>query len=135
MEVTKGSNIDRVLLERFEQEIWSKVPHLEQGKAKVVNATPLVDITDDLKECAKNVYNLNLAGTDLKVFGKFDSKLLTGSIKVRPAVHIIHDAIVSGKISSGQTIIEANQRVSQQMDCFIQDSTILHIPIQKTIRS
>ena len=60
-----------------------------------------------MKECAKNVYNLNLADADLKVFGKFDSNLLTGSIKVRPAVHIIHDAIVSGNLKSGQTIIEA----------------------------
>ena len=108
-EVTKGSNIDNILLEHFQQEIWSKVPHLEEkhGEAKVVNATPLIDITEDLKECAKNVYNLNLANTDLKVFGKFDSNLLTGSIKVRPAVHIIHDAIVTGKLRSGQTIIEA----------------------------
>jgi len=109
LELTKDSNIDNILLEQFEQEIWSKVPHLEekQGEAKVVNATPLIDLTEDLKECAKNVYNLNLADADLKVFGKFDSNLLTGSIKVRPAVHIIHDAIVTGKLKSGQTIIEA----------------------------
>ncbi len=109
LEETKGSNIDNVLLEHFEQEIWSKVPHLEEkhGKAEVVNATPLIDITEDLKECAKKVYNLNLADADLKVFGKFDSNLLTGSIKVRPAVHIIHDAILTGKLKSGQTIIEA----------------------------
>jgi cysteine synthase len=109
LEETKGGNIDNVLFEHFEQEIWSKVPHLEEkhGNAKVVNATPLIDITEDLKECAKNVYNLNLADADLKVFGKFDSNLLTGSIKVRPAVHIIHDAILTGKLKSGQTIIEA----------------------------
>jgi len=109
LEVTKGSNIDNTLLEKFQQEMWSKIPHLEekQGEAKVVNATPLIDITEDLKECAKNVYNLNLADSDLKVYGKFDSNLLTGSIKVRPAVHIIHDAIVTGKLRSGQTIIEA----------------------------
>jgi len=103
--MTEGSNIDDNLLERFQQEIWNKVPHLDEGK--VVNPTPLIDITEDLKECAKNVYNLNLANADLKVFGKFDSNLLTGSIKVRPAVHIIHDAIITGKLRSGQTIIEA----------------------------
>jgi cysteine synthase len=109
MELTKESNIDNTLLEHFEQEIWSKVPHLQEknGKTKVVNATPLIDLTEDLKECAKNVYNLNFADADLKVFGKFDSNLLTGSIKVRPAVHIIHDAILKGKLKSGQTIIEA----------------------------
>ncbi len=105
MEESKASNIDNTLLEKFEQEIWNKVPHLDESK--VVNATPLTDLTEDLKECAKNVYNLNLADSDLKVFGKFDSNLLTGSIKIRPAVHIIHDAILSGKLKSGQTIIEA----------------------------
>ena len=38
---------------------------------------------------------------------KFDGTLLTGSIKVRPAVNIIHDAITTGKITSGTTVIEA----------------------------
>jgi len=103
------NNIDKVLLERFEQQIWNKIPHLEesQGGKKVVNATPLIDITKELKECAKEVYKINLDDSELKVFGKFDSNLLTGSIKVRPAVHIIHDAISTGKLKSGQTIIEA----------------------------
>ena len=100
--MTEG--IDNTLLERFEQEVWSKVPHLEEkdGEAKVVNATPLVDITEDFKQCAKNVYKLNLDDADLKVYGKFDSALLTGSIKVRPAANIIHDAIVTGKLRSDQ---------------------------------
>jgi hypothetical protein len=54
-EVNKGNNIDNILLEHFQREIWSKVPHLEEkpGEAKVVNATPLIDITEDLRECAK----------------------------------------------------------------------------------
>ena len=102
MEVSKGNNI---LLEHFEQEIWSKVPHLEE--TKIVNATPLTDLTEDLKECAKSVYKADFTDTDLKVFGKFDSNLLTGSIKIRAAVHIIHNAIVTGKLKSGQTVIEA----------------------------
>ena len=102
MEVSKGNNI---LLEHFEQEIWSKVPHLEE--TKIVNATPLTDLTEDLKECAKSVYKTDFTDTDLKVFGKFDSNLLTGSIKIRAAVHIIHNAIVTGKLKSGQTVIEA----------------------------
>ena len=100
--------IDNALLERFEQEVWSKVPHLEEGsETKVVNATPLVDMTADFKECAKSVFKLNLDDADLKVFGKLDSTLLTGSIKVRPAANIIHDAILTGKLKSGQTVIEA----------------------------
>jgi len=48
---------DSALLERFEQEVWSKVPHLEEGcETKVVNATPLVDMTADFKDCAKTVF-------------------------------------------------------------------------------
>jgi cysteine synthase/rhodanese-related sulfurtransferase len=99
---------DNTLLERFQKEIWSKVPHIEKTDGvKVVNATPLIDITDDLKECARKQFSLNLDDKDLRVFGKFDSDLLAGSIKVRPAVNIIHDAIVTGKLKSGQTIFEA----------------------------
>ena len=106
---SQGNDVDTVLLEKFEQEIWSKIPHLEknQDETKVVNPTPLIDLTEDLKECAKSVYNLNLSDKDLKVYGKFDSNLLSGSIKVRPAVHIIHDAIATGKLKSGQMVIEA----------------------------
>jgi len=96
---------DKPLLEKFEQEIWSKIPHLEEGK--VVNATPLIDLTKDLKECAKNLYKLDIADLDLKVYGKFDANLVSGSIKIRPAIHIMHDAIKTGKLKSNQTIIEA----------------------------
>ena len=101
--------MDNSLMEHFEREIWSKVPHLEEvsGELKVVNPTPLIDITEDLKQCARVEYGLDLADKDLQVFGKFDSNLLAGSIKVRPAVRIIYDAIKSGKLKSGQTIIEA----------------------------
>ena len=107
--LNKGTDIDISLLEHFEREIWSEVPHLEEkpDAAKIVNPTPLIDITEDLKECAKVEYSLDLADRDLQVFGKFDSNLLAGSIKVRPAIRIIHDAISSGKLKRGQTIIEA----------------------------
>jgi len=107
--LNKGSDIDSSLLEHFQREIWSKVPHLEEkpDEMKVVNATPLIDITEVLRECAKKEYGLDLADKDLRVFGKFDSNLLAGSIKVRPAVQIIHDAIATGKLRHGQTIFEA----------------------------
>jgi len=62
LEVSKGSSIDNILLEHFEQEIWSKVPHLEE--TKIVNATPLTDLTEDLKECAKSVYKADFTNTD-----------------------------------------------------------------------
>ncbi len=105
-----NNNIDSSLLDHFQQEIWSKVPHLEEekpGEMKVVSATPLIDITEDLRECARSEYGLDLADRDLRVFGKFDSNLLAGSIKVRPAVHIVYDAITTGKLKHGQTIFEA----------------------------
>jgi len=103
--LAENQNIDNVLLQKFEQEIWGKIPHLEGGK--VVNATPLIDLTSDLKECAKNLYKLDISDLDLKVYGKFDANLVSGSIKIRPAIHIMHDAIKTGKLKSDQIIIEA----------------------------
>lgn len=104
----ESKNTDDVLLSKFEREIWSKVPHLENNKdAKIANPTPLIDISDTLKECAKKEFGLNLDDKDLRIFGKFDSRLLAGSIKVRPAVNIIRDAIMTGKLRSGQSVFEA----------------------------
>ena len=53
----QNNDIDKVLLERFEEEIWNKVPHLENNEkdAKIINASPLEDITKDLKECASEI--------------------------------------------------------------------------------
>ncbi|MHA7646557.1 pyridoxal-phosphate dependent enzyme [Nitrosopumilus sp. S4] len=105
MSENKNNSIDNVLLEKFEQEIWNKIPHLKE--TEIVNPTPLVDLTEDFIECAKNVYKIDLDRNDLKVYGKFDSALLSGSIKVRAASHIIHDAITSGNLKGNQTVIEA----------------------------
>ena len=101
----EGTNADQVLLNRFEEEIWNKIPHKEGDK--IVNATPLVDLTADLKECAKSVFKLNLDDKDFKIYGKFDSELLSGSIKVRAASHIIHEAIKEGKCNGKRVVIEA----------------------------
>ena len=91
------------LLVRFDQEIKSLVPHSEGGK--VENPTPLVDVTGVLIECAKMEYGLGLRG--IRVFAKLDSKIEGGSVKVRPAVSIVEDAIASGVLKEGQTIFEA----------------------------
>lgn len=107
MQGQKASGIDHSLLSDFDREMWINVPHLDSAGGKVDNATPLVDITAPLKECAKSVYGLDLADKPLQVFGKFDSNLLAGSIKVRPAVNIIRDAIATGKLRRGQAIFEA----------------------------
>ncbi len=103
--MSENQNYDPALLEKFEQEIWNKIPHREGDK--IVNATPLVDLTADLKECAKSVFKLNLDDKDFKIYGKFDSELLSGSIKVRAASHIIHEAIKEGKCNGKRVVIEA----------------------------
>jgi len=103
--LSETKDYDPALLEKFEQEIWSKIPHVEGDK--IVNATPLVDLTADLKECAKSVFKLNLDDKDFKIYGKFDSELLSGSIKVRAASHIIHEAIKDGKCNGKRVVIEA----------------------------
>ncbi len=101
--------IDNVLLRRFQVEIKSKVPHAVEGAlgSQLVNSTPLSDITRPLLECARAEYGLEMEARDVKVYGKFDSQILGGSVKVRPAVQIVEDAISSGRLRGGQTIFEA----------------------------
>ena len=95
---------DPGLLQRFEAETWSQVPHIEGGR--VVNPTPLVDVTAALLECARSEYGLRL-GSGARVLAKLDSKIAGGSVKVRPAVNIVGDAISSGRLTKGQTVFEA----------------------------
>lgn len=105
---TTNPPIDDALLRRFETEVKSRVPHAieKEGKVVFVNSTPLEDLTADLIECARVEYGLEVPG-NVKVFGKFDSKIAGGSVKVRPAVEIIEDAIANGMLRSGQTVFEA----------------------------
>lgn len=67
----------------------------------------MVDITADLLECAHIEYGLNLFRDGIRVFAKYDSKIRGGSVKVRPAVAIVREAIASGKLVKGQTVFEA----------------------------
>ena len=64
--MTEESNVDNALLEKFEKEVLSQVPHREEkdGKVEIVNATPLIDLTEDIKECAKTVYDCLLYTSD-----------------------------------------------------------------------
>jgi cysteine synthase len=97
------------LRKRFEAEIKAKVPRQWKGPsgAAIVNATPLVDITEPVIECARAEFGLELSAKDAKVFGKFESEIYGGSVKVRPAVQIIEAAIASGKLQTGKTVFEA----------------------------
>ena len=98
------ATVDSGLLQRFEAETRSQVPHFEGGR--VVRPTPLVDVTAAIMECAKSEYGLHL-GSGTRVLAKFDSEIAGGSVKVRPAVNIVGDAISAGKLRKGQTVFEA----------------------------
>ncbi len=108
-ESTTTTQVDGPLLGSFHSQIASKVPHLvkKDGGNTIVNPTPLEDLTAALVECAHVEYGLEIPGKSIKVFGKFDSKIIGGSVKVRPAVEIIEGAIASGKLRSGQIVFEA----------------------------
>ena len=100
---------DTQLLEKFRMEVLSTVPHVEETLSgiSVVNPTPLIDITSEVKECAKSVYGIDLSGVSFSVFGKVESRIRGGSVKTRPAVEIIMDAISSGRLRTGQVVFEA----------------------------
>ena len=108
-EATAKRHVDEALLKRFLSEIKSKVPHVVErdGSRIFVNPTPLEDLTVPLIECARVEYGLEIPANGIKIFGKFDSKIKGGSVKVRPAVEIIEAAIASGKLRTGQTVVEA----------------------------
>ncbi|MCL4355931.1 MAG: pyridoxal-phosphate dependent enzyme [Nitrososphaerota archaeon] len=97
--------VDIDLLNRFDSEVMSGVPQLKEGT--VGNPTPLVEVTDDFVSCADSEYGVKLDAKGVRVFAKMDSKLDGGSVKVRPAVAILHDAIASGRLTKGQTVFEA----------------------------
>src|SRR5207247_10421983 len=63
--------------------------------------------TDALAECARVEYGLSLPTATCRVFAKFYSQIFGGSVKVRPAVEILRNAIRTGKLRTGQTIFEA----------------------------
>ncbi len=100
-----GGAVDTDLLRAFEKEILANTPHDEGGR--IVRPTPLVELTQALKDCAREEYGLDLSGKGFEVFGKLESQLLGGSVKSRAAVQIIHGAIVSGKLRRGMLVFEA----------------------------
>ena len=101
----QSSTVDTDLLQRFDSEVMARVPQLRDGT--VSNPTPLVEVTDDFIRCADSEYGVRLSGKGVRVFLKMDSKLVGGSVKVRPAVAILRDAIASGRLTKGQTVFEA----------------------------
>ncbi|MDG6914807.1 MAG: pyridoxal-phosphate dependent enzyme [Nitrososphaerota archaeon] len=96
---------DLELLRSFEERILSRVPREENGR--IVAPTPLVEMTQAVEECAKQEYGLDISGRGVQVFGKLEASILGGSVKSRPAVRIVHDAIRSGKLRRGMVVFEA----------------------------
>jgi cysteine synthase len=96
---------DMELLHAFEKEILEKVPHLEGGK--VANPTPLLDLTQAVKDCASEEYGLDLSSRHFVVYGKLEAPLLGGSVKSRAAAQIVHEAIRSGDLKRGMVVFEA----------------------------
>ncbi len=96
-------------MKRFRDEIKSKSPHAAQGSTgpRIINPTPLVDLTETLLECGRGKYGMELPHGNSRIFGKFDSEIIGGSVKVRPAIEIIEQAIATGELKHGQTIFEA----------------------------
>jgi cysteine synthase len=97
------------LRRRFAAEIKSRVPHWQESPSGpiIVNATPMIDISGPVIECAKTEFGLDLSSKKATVLGKFDSEIYGGSVKVRPAVQIIDQAIASGKLGTEKVIFEA----------------------------
>ncbi len=98
---------DNELLDKFNAEIKSRVPHVDPSNQKIANPSPLVDLTHDLVGCARSQYGIDLSEKSPKVYGKFESKIFGGSVKVRPATEIIERAIKSGRLRNRQTVFEA----------------------------
>lgn len=97
--------VDTELLRAFEREILGRVPHAEGGR--IANPTPLLDLTQAMKDCASEEYGLEFSGRDFQVFGKLESPLLGGSVKSRAAAQIVHEAIRTGRLRKGMVVFEA----------------------------
>ncbi|MBI3859531.1 MAG: pyridoxal-phosphate dependent enzyme [Thaumarchaeota archaeon] len=95
-----------MLLRSFRNQVAGRVPR-RQADGTISNPTPLREITDIFLDCAKDEYGIDLSARGIRVFGKFDSEIFGGSVKVRPAVQILDDAIAAGRVKRGQTVFEA----------------------------
>ena len=105
-----GRGVDEDLLLAFETEVLAKAPHVEGGR--VLNPTPLVELTQAMKDCAREEYGLELSGRNFVVYGKLEAKLMGGSVKSRAAIQIIHKAIMDGRLKRGMVVFEATSGTS-----------------------
>ena len=92
-------------LKNFINELSRIMPHVENGK--VVNPTPIIDLTELIAECARREYKINIDAKKIKVYGKLESKLPAGSVKTRPAYYILKNAIENGLLKEDTIVFEA----------------------------
>ncbi len=62
---------------------------------RLIGNTPLLEV------------NFTFAGKTRRIFAKYEALNMTGSIKDRMALHILHNAYKNGDIITGDTIVEA----------------------------
>lgn len=98
--------VDSSLMTQFKDTIESRVPNvLPDGRLS--NPTPLLDITDAVISAGKDEYGLDMGSRKIKVYGKFEDGILGGSVKTRPAVQIVREAIASGALTRDKVVFEA----------------------------
>jgi cysteine synthase/rhodanese-related sulfurtransferase len=101
-----GNSFDQTLFRQFHETIQQKVPAvLPDGSLS--NPTPLLDITEALISAGREEYGLELSSSEVKVYGKLEGEILGGSVKTRPAVQIIREAIASGVLARDNVVFEA----------------------------
>jgi len=92
-------------LRDFINRLEIEMPHIEGDK--VINPTPLIDITEFVIDCARQELKINIDPRKVRILGKFESRLPFGSVKTRPAYYILKDAIEKGKLRKGSIVFEA----------------------------
>jgi len=103
----QSPQLDSLFAKRFQDEVASQIPHLNPRSNSIEKATPLLDITSIIAEFTNAYVDMAKLPGDVRIFGKFDSKIFGGSVKVRSAVQIVGDAISTGVLTPDKTIFEA----------------------------
>ncbi|HLI45897.1 MAG TPA: pyridoxal-phosphate dependent enzyme, partial [Geobacterales bacterium] len=93
------------LLDNFLNRLAREMPRFDGNT--IINATPLIDLTEFIAECAREELKMSIDPRQIRIFGKFESRLPGGSVKSRAAFYIIKDAIERGILKEGSIVFEA----------------------------
>ena len=95
---------DNALMEKFEQEVWSKVPHREErdGKVEIVNATT-IDVNG----------NLDVSGTITSAGALTVAGIVVGAASLQEADLVQIDGITPGTASASKAlIVDSSKNIS-----------------------